>query len=100
MMKGMKLRSCVRRLGYFYIFDHRYFGTSKFYFFFLKYEGKIKILRGYCRDKGPNLYSGPWALFDDIDASEEEYMIEEALERRITYRKGGVVLSNEVILLR
>ena len=75
MMKYMKLRSYVCRFRYFYIFDHRYFGTSKFYFFFLRYEGKIKILKGYCRDKGPNLYIGPWALFDDIDASEEEYMM-------------------------
>ena len=44
-------------------FNHRYFGTSKFYFFLLGCEGKIKI---------PNLYTGPWALFDDMDTSEEE----------------------------
>ena len=78
MMKCMKSRSCVCRFGYFYIFNHRYFGTSKFYFFLLGCEGKIKILRGYCGDKGPcgdkvpNLYIGLLALFDDMDASEEE----------------------------
>ena len=25
-----------------------------------------------CGDRGPNLYTGPWALFDDMDTSEEE----------------------------
>ena len=25
-----------------------------------------------CGDKGPNLYTGPWALFDYVDASEEK----------------------------
>ena len=33
--------------------------------------GKIKILRGYCGDKDPNLYTGPWVLFDDVDTSKE-----------------------------
>ena len=58
--------------GYFYIFNHCYFGTSKVYIFFLECEGKIKILRDYYRDNGPNLYTGPWALFDDMDASKEK----------------------------
>ena len=40
--------------------------------------GKIKILRGYCGDKDPNLYTGPWVLFDDVDTSKEEEMIGEA----------------------
>ena len=26
----------------------------------------------YYGDKGPNLYTGPWVLFDDVDTSEEE----------------------------
>ena len=86
------------RFGYFYIFNHRYFGTSKFYFFLLGCEGKIKILRGYCGDKGPNLYTGLWALFDNMDASEEQ-MIEEAPEWRIAYGKGGGILSEKVIFL-
>ena len=25
-----------------------------------------------CGNKGPNLYIGPWALFDDVDTSEGE----------------------------
>ena len=28
-----------------------------------------------CRDKGPKLYSGPWALTDDFDWSEDKYTI-------------------------
>ena len=51
----------------FYIFNHRYFGISKSYFFLLGCEGKIEILRGYCGGKGPNLYTMPWALFDDVE---------------------------------
>ena len=53
-------------------FNHCYFGTSKFYFFLLGCEGKIKISRGYYEDNGPNLYTGSWALFDDVDMPEEE----------------------------
>ena len=52
--------------------------------FILKCDGKIKVLRGYCGDDDPNLYTGPQALFDNVDASEEKPMIGEAPEYRIT----------------
>ena len=45
------------------------------------------------------MYTGPWALFDDGDTSEEGQTIREALEWRIMYGKGGGVQSEEVILL-
>ena len=41
-------------------------------FFPFLWEGKIKVLRGYCGDKGQNWYTGPWALFGDVDTSEEK----------------------------
>ena len=41
------------------------------FFPFLR-EGKIKVLRGYCGDKGLKWYIGPWALFDDVDTFEEK----------------------------
>ena len=49
----------------------------------------LTLFNRHCGDKNPNLYTGPWALFDDIDTSEEEKMIEEAPKWRITYGKGG-----------
>ena len=33
------------------------------------------------------LYTGPWALFDDVDTSEEGQMIREALDWRIMYER-------------
>ena len=59
--------------------------------FLLRCEGKIKVLRGYCGDEGPNLYIGPWALFGDVDMFEEGQTIRETPEWRITYGKGGRV---------
>ena len=44
----------------------------KILFFPFLLEGKIKVLRGYCGDKGLNWYTGPWALFDDVDTFEEK----------------------------
>ena len=32
-------------------------------------EGVIHFFE---KDKGPNLYTGPWALYDDVDTSEEK----------------------------
>ena len=46
-------------------------GSQNPVFSFLR-EGKIKVLRGYCEDKGPSWYTGPWALFGDVDTSEEK----------------------------
>ena len=46
--------------------------------------GKIKVFRGYCGDKGPSWYTGLWALFGDVDTSEEKQMIGKAPEWRIT----------------
>ena len=53
------------------------------FFPFLR-EGKIKVLRGYCGNKGPSWYTGPWVLFGDGDTSEEKQMIGNAPEWRIT----------------
>ena len=71
------------KFGYFYIFNHRYFGSSKFYFFSSDARKKLNF-EGYYGDKSPNLYTGPCALFDDVDTSEEELMIGEAPKWRIT----------------
>ena len=49
------------------------------FFPFLR-EGKIKVLKGYYRDKGPSWYTGPWALFGDVDTSDEKQMIGKAPE--------------------
>ena len=56
-------------------------------------------MKGYCRDEGPNLYTGPWALFDDVDTSEKGQTIREAPDWKIMYGKGGRVQFEEVILL-
>ena len=32
----------------------------------------LTLFNRYYGDKSPNLYIGPWALFDDMDMSEEE----------------------------
>ena len=56
-------------------------------------------MKGYCRDKGPNLYTEPWALFDDVDMSEKGQTIREAPDWRIMYGNGGKVQFEEVILL-
>ena len=32
----------------------------------------LTLFNRHCGDKSPNLYIGPWALFDDMDMSEEE----------------------------
>ena len=52
-----------------------------------------------CGDEGPNLHTGLWALFDDVDTFEEEQTIREAPRWKITYEKGGRVQSKEVIFL-
>ena len=52
------------------------------FFPFLR-EGKIKVLRGYYRDKGLSWYTGPLALFGDVDTSNEKQMIGKAPEWRI-----------------
>ena len=72
MMKYLKSHSNVCKFGYFYIFNHGYFGMSKFYFFSSDEGGKIKILRAYCEGKDSNLYIRPWALFADVNTFEEE----------------------------
>ena len=59
----------------------------------------IKFLDIICGDEDPNLYTGSWALFGDVDTSEEGQTIWEALEWRITYGKGGRVQFEEIILL-
>ena len=53
------------------------FWQIKILFFLLECKTKIEIFRGYCGGKDPNLYIGPWALFDDVDMSEEEKTIGE-----------------------
>ena len=78
MMECLKLRSYMCKFGYFYIFNHRYFGRSKFYFFSLDAREKLKFLGAIMGGKGPNLYTGPWALVDDVDTSKEKKMIGEA----------------------
>ena len=45
------------------------------------------------------MYTGPWALFDDVDTFEGEYIIGKVPEWRITEGKGGGIQSEEVILL-
>ena len=48
------------------------FKKSKPQFFFSDKREKTEVLRGYCRDKDPKLYIGPWALAEDVDWSEDE----------------------------
>ena len=36
---------------------------------------KIYIIKEGCRDKGPGLYIGPWAFFEDVEWSEKEQII-------------------------
>ena len=72
MIKYLKSRSNVCKFGFFYIFNHGYFGRSKFNFFSSDEGGKVKILRGYCGGKGSNLYIRPWALFADVDMFDED----------------------------
>ena len=59
------------KLGYLYVFNPHCFGRSKLYFL-SSGARKIKVLRGYCRDDGPNLCIGFLALFSNMDASEEK----------------------------
>ena len=44
MMKCLKLRSCVFKFRYFYVFNPRYFGRSKLYFLFSDAREKLKFL--------------------------------------------------------
>ena len=65
------------------VFLHFYpllFWQIKILPFHLRCEGKIKILRGYCGGKSPNWYIGPWALFKNMDTSEDEQMISKGSE--------------------
>ena len=41
-------------------------------FFPFLWERKIKVLKGYCGDKGLSWYTRPWVLFGDVDTSEEK----------------------------
>ena len=81
--------------------------SLKFHYLFLLYQLKSRALHGfivilyniyiyiylfeksnkinnYCGDAGPNWYTGPRALFDDMDMSEEKSMIGKAPDERIT----------------
>ena len=42
------------------------------YSYFESLSVASNIFNGRCGDEDPNLYTGPWALFDNVDASEEK----------------------------
>ena len=59
----------------------------------------VYMYKNYCGDSGPNWYTGPRALFDDMDMSEKKSMIGKAPKGRITQEKGGGIKSKEIIPL-
>ena len=65
-MKCLKLWSCMCKFGYFYIFNHHYFGRSKSYFFSsntrekLRFWGAIVGVRAQIGIMGLAPYSRTW----------------------------------------
>ena len=60
---------------------------------------KKRILRDYCRGKGPRSYIGPWALSENINRSEDKQVIMKYSQTQLRKKRENEWLSEEYILL-